>query len=327
MEDIGESRNSLMDPHILDQIRAIDASASDWIESRLAEHGFFDITVAEFSSSAGVDSVLCESILDVLADAGFLNREIRFRCPYCGEHVLPDDETCSLCGGDSLATSLVTQTSYQRSAPPGRDVAWMLLMHGMNTRGRWQEEFSWRAAVLHGRSIPIFSYKYGRIRPGVLLKVRRKQLVRRTLGVLRELAGDAESIHLGPRPDVIAHSFGTWLIVHALLEDSTMKIGRLILIGSIVPPNFEWGKISGQHFGVLNHVCRQDRVVGFAKYFIAESGPSGIVGFTDPNIERRTSESWGHSDCFKTKENLSLAFREIWGPFLTKPLGTRNAFE
>lgn len=327
MEDIGEGRNSLMDPQLLDQIKAIDASASDWIESRLAEHGFFDITVAEFSASTGVDSVLCESVLETLADAGFLKKDIRFRCPYCGEHVFPDDETCSLCGGDLLATSPVTHPSYQKSAPPGRDVPWMLLVHGMNTRGRWQEEFNWRAAVLHGRSIPIFSYKYGKIRPGVLLKIRRKQLVKRTLGVLRELVGDVQGVHLGPCPDVIAHSFGTWLIVHALLKDPTMKIGRLILIGSIVPPNFEWQQLSGQHLGVLNHVCRQDRVVGLANFFIAESGPSGVEGFTDPRIEHRTSESWGHSDCFKTKENLSSAFREIWGPFLTQPLGIQDAFE
>ena len=315
-----------MESQVLSQIRAVNTSASDWIESRLAEHGFFGITVSEFSASADVDSVLCESILEALAHAEVLNRVIQFRCS-CGEYVLPSDETCSRCGSDMLAVPPIPQISYQRCKPPGRDVPWMLLIHGMNTRGRWQEDFSWRAALLHGRSIPIFSYKYGKIRPGVLLPIRRNQLVKRTRGVLRELAGDVSDIHLGPRPDVIAHSFGTWLIVHALLEDSTMKIGRLILIGSIVPPNFEWGKISSQHLGVLNHICRQDRIVGLAKFFIAESGPSGILGFTDPNIEHRTSESWGHSDCFKTKENLSSAFREIWGPFLTKPLSTHDAFE
>lgn len=326
MDNIAEDRECLVEADVLTQIRGINVLASDWIESRLGEWGFFAVTVAGFCASADVEAPLCESILEVLASARVLNRVEEFRCQ-CGGHVSPADETCPRCDRDLLATPPISEISYQRSVPPGRDVPWMLLIHGMNTSGRWQEDFSWRAALLHGRSIPIFSYKYGRIRPGVAIPVRRNQLVKRTRDVLRELAGDADDIHLGPRPDVVAHSFGTWLIVHTLLNNPTIQIGRLILIGSVVPPDFEWDRITGQHLGVLNHVCGKDRIVGLAKFFIGGSGPSGVVGFQDPRIEQKTSESWGHRDCFKTRNDLVLSFREIWGPFLTRPFGNQNAFE
>jgi hypothetical protein len=110
----------------------------------------------------------------------------------------------------------------------------MLLIHGMNTRGSWQEQFGWRRAA--ARSLhPGVQLQVREIRPGVFSARRRRQLVERTARTIEELAGDADHVHLGLKPDVITHSFCTWLIVHALLAHRDLSIGRLVLMAVSSP--------------------------------------------------------------------------------------------
>ncbi len=307
-----------MDREMQASLRAISPQGAIWLTERLRRHGVFDATADEVAADADIPFDVARAQLEYLADAGVLERAERYCCPGCSTAVLADNIECSLCGSNFDAGPVTTVT-YQRRTAPGRDVPWMLLIHGMNTRGAWQEQFAWRAAIVHGRSIPVFSFKYGRIRPGVLLARRRRQLIRRTIGLITELAGDADSVHLGTRPDVIAHSFGTWLIVHALLDEPTLQIGRLVLTGSIIRPDFDWSRIADQHDGVLNHRAGSDHVVGAARFFIPDCGPSGIDGFTDKSIDDALAPTWHHSDYFKPTANLQLAFDTVWAPYLRAP--------
>lgn len=308
-----------MDEVLLGQLRSIDPKVTEWIAARLAQHGVFDAAAVEIAADADSEVDRAREVLEHLVQADVLTKAERTACPQCQQPLSTGDEQCPRCQLDLVGLELSVTVSYRRVTARGRDVPWMVLIHGMNTRGAWQEEFSWRAAVLHGRSIPVFSYKYGVLRPGVCFASRRNRLVQRTIEMIRELAGDVEQVHLGTRPDVIAHSFGTWLIAHALLEDPTLAIGRLILTGSILPCDFEWNRVSGQHLGVLNHCAEKDRVVRFARFFIADSGPSGVGGFSDDEICQVTTEAWGHRDYFKSKANLQRAFETVWTPFLTAP--------
>jgi serine/threonine-protein kinase len=60
---------------------------------------------------------------------------------------------------------------------------------------------------------------------------------------------------LDARPDIIAHSFGTWLVGHALESNPDIQVGRVVLTGSILRPDFNWKEHmpSGQVEAVLNH--------------------------------------------------------------------------
>jgi pimeloyl-ACP methyl ester carboxylesterase len=308
-----------MDDALFQDLSKIDITGARWIASRLDRHGVFDVTVMELASDAGIPENVANEILGQLVSAGVLTQSRRERCRSCGAPLESDEDPCENCGQAIGFRGAAIEVSYFKSSPRGRDVPWMVLIHGMNTRGAWQEEFSWRAAMLHGRSIPIFSYKYGKLRPAVMIPSRRKNLVRKTISMIRELAGDADDTHLGSRPDVIAHSFGTWLIVQALIEEPTLIIGRLVLTGSILPRDFKWERISSQHQGVLNHYAEDDRIVGFARYIIPRSGPSGSKGFFGSEIEQVMEQGWGHSDFFKPSDHLSYAFIHIWRPFFTRP--------
>lgn len=308
-----------MNKGIEEGLNELSSDGALWLLSRMRQHGLFETTIAQLSSDANIPREIASKLLEFLATKQLLEKGERFRCPKCKEPVERGLGICEQCSAEFLPHEELQEILFFQKKPPGRDVPWMLLIHGMNTRGSWQERFSWRAALLHGRSIPVFGYKYGKIRPGVLIRWRRRKLVKRTGEILNELGGNADSVHLGTRPDVIAHSFGTWLIVHALISNKDLKIGRLVLVGSIVPPDFDWAKIAGQYEGVLNHRSGRDKIVRLARFFISESGPSGVRGFLDPLICDHRSPDWGHSDSFKG-DNLKKSFEEVWGPFLTKPV-------
>ena len=42
------------------------------------------------------------------------------------------------------------------------------------------------------------------------------------------------------RPSVIAHSFGTFIVANCLYRHEEIKIDKLILLGSVLPIDFEW---------------------------------------------------------------------------------------
>jgi hypothetical protein len=301
---------------VFKELSAISPEGARWLDARLSRHGLFETTADEFAADANLAPDQALRLLELLVRSEILEQYLALECP-CGELMAQDAVECSHCGrGVDEATSVQVFRCVQ---PRGRDVAWVLLIHGMNTTGGWQEQFAWRAALTYGRSVPVFSYKYGQLRPGVLFGRRRSSLVTRTVNSIRELSGDAASAHLGGPPDVISHSFGTWLVVHALLADRDLQIGRLILTGGIVPPDFDWSSVEGQVEAVLNHRASRDRVVPLAPYFIPDSGPSGKYPFDRGDVVLDlVTDGWGHSDFFST-ENLASSFEEVWKPFLTVP--------
>ena len=127
-----------------------------------------------------------------------------------------------------------------------RSVDWVVAIHGMNTSGAWQEAFSWRFSTTWGRSVPVAVYKYGFVVVGVVLAWRRRKFQRELRTKLAALRDEARAQGFLGNPDVIAHSFGTWLFGH-LLEDELrrndsdrLQFGRVILAGCILRPDFDW---------------------------------------------------------------------------------------
>jgi hypothetical protein len=141
---------------------------------------------------------------------------------------------------------------------------------------------------------------------------------------LKRYSTETHDSGYGERPDVIAHSFGTWLLYKALVTDSDLKVGRVILTGSIIPPDFGWKKLidSGQVQAVLCHHAEKDIVVRLAQYGISESGPSGHRGFNDrESVVHKLESTFGHSDFFSAR-NLSNVMENVWGPFLSCPISS-----
>ncbi|MGR3413313.1 MAG: hypothetical protein ACU0GE_16660 [Pseudooceanicola nanhaiensis] len=255
-----------------------------------------------------------------------------WRCPVegCGRVIDKneiDANVCPKCGADfqEYGEDPISQTRYRAKGESSRDIYWMIVIHGMNTRGAWQEELSWRLANKFRYSAPVLIYKYGWVTTDVLLKRCHQSLVDK-LGIrIREAIRFAKEHNNDHCPDVIVHSFGSQLFALLLESEkfSDLKFGRVITVGSIIPPDFVWSKHinSGKIEAVLNHVGRKDVPVRSAQFFIPGTGPSGHKGFTDSACINVPEQSYGHSGAFEPSQlKKNLGTGGLWEQFLQNPL-------
>jgi pimeloyl-ACP methyl ester carboxylesterase len=288
---------------------------------RLFERGGpFETSGLELSSETSCSPEVGEDLLRAISPPLLARNAVR--CASCRFEIPDDARDQRYCPNGHDITdpeSLRQGWMFAFDAARTRDVRWVLALHGMNTSGAWQEEFNWRVATTYGRSVPVAIYKYGIVRPGALSRWYLGRLTRDVSSRIERLQGQTDADGFGGPPDVIAHSLGTWLIANALLRNSGLRVGRLILTGSILRPDFCWQALisNGQVQAVLNHYGTKDIWAGLAHFVIPDSGPSGRIGFTvDAPIVQVRAAGFAHSDFF-LEENLSRVFQETWHPFLT----------
>ncbi len=132
----------------------------------------------------------------------------------------------------------------------------------------------------------------------------------------------------GKYPSVIAHSFGTYIIGNALLRFPTIRLNRVILVGSILPRDFPWKALidRGQVQAVRNEHGLHDTWTVISSWVIPGTGASGTIGFSklnfpenDLRLEQEAFEGYRHSDYFER-----LHIKEYWRPFLEKALNATS---
>ena len=249
----------------------------------------------------------CEQVLDHgMLQAG--------ECPSCGLSFVEEDE------------EPITATRYRIAGKPSRDIRWMIVVHGMNTRGAWQEDVSWLIANRLKYSAPILIHKYGWATIDVLAIWLHRRLAKELGEKIRRAVAYAHQQGLPEAPDMLVHSFGSRLFAMILLDEhfSDLKFGRVITAGSIIRPDFDWTSlIQGARVeAVLNHVGGKDVPVLLAQFLIPDTGPGGRNGYLDSAVLNERSAAFGHSDAL-TDTNLrhQLAKRGVWDRFLTQPAG------
>ncbi len=125
-------------------------------------------------------------------------------------------------------------------------------------------------------------------------------------------------IEKGQTPSVVAHSFGTYILGYTLLRFDFIRFNKVILCGSILPPDFPWDKLieRGQIQALRNEYGVRDPWVKRVCYFVRGTGPSGASGFTcrHERFEQEEFEYY-HSDYFGHDH-----IEDRWLPFLNKPL-------
>lgn len=283
--------------------------------------GPLEITALFLLEQTGVPEEQCARILEEIATSGLLLKTDGLVCAQCGKLLTKEEaqgESCPHCDCLFDEKQPVIIRRFIREAPRARDVIWMLTLHGMNTRGAWQEDFNWLVSKTYKRMVPVAIYKYGLVRPGAVLKSRQRALTRGLIGRIRRLSGETRTSGFGGMPDVIAHSFGTWLLGHALRTDCSLRVGRVILTGCILRPDFNWKELidRNQVQAVLCHVATNDAWSRIAHYVIPDSGPSGRRGFNDRlNIQHAVLSGGSHSDFFREALMPGL-FAGTWQPFL-----------
>lgn len=277
------------------------------------------------------------TLLTRFASDGWVERQERHRCPECGEDLdgqAITEQVCPICRKSFAEKGgVVDEVVFVRELGAVRGVDWVVAIHGMNTTGAWQEAFSWKFSTTWGRSVPVAVYKYGFVIVGVVLAWRRRKFQRELRTKLSALRDEARAQGFFGNPDVIAHSFGTWLFGHLLQEElkrneaDRLQFGRVILAGCILRPDFDWKKIREAHLveDVLNHYGTADCIVPLAHVTIIDSGPSGRRGFDGDQVLNIQAVGFGHSDLFSIDERtdgltfLANSYQRYWRPFLMLP--------
>ena len=301
---------------------------------RLEQGDGLEFTLAQFANAVGApeDEKALKDFLDTIAASPKADKVKAYRCPVCEcNRVLSPAGApytiCPHCHTDyqEEGLELFVEYFYCLKGKTSRDIRWMVVIHGMNSRAKWQEEFCWQIAKRLSHSAPVLIYKYGWATIDVLVRWLHRRLAKRLGERIRIAIDQAIDSHRPARPDVIAHSFGTHLL-SLILEDpdfEDLKFGRIITAGSIVRPDFDWkSQIASERIeAVLNHVAAKDMAVPFAQYAIPGAGPGGKVGYTQNAVLNVRNQNFGHSDFFEP-DNLRVLIKDggLWHNFLTHPL-------
>jgi pimeloyl-ACP methyl ester carboxylesterase len=184
-------------------------------------------------------------------------------------------------------------------------------LHGIRTRGVWQKDL---VPVLARQGFIPYALDYGAFS---ILDFASRGTRARKLEWLRDeyqrVTAEAEV----QRPSIVAHSFGTYLVVELLEKYPELRFDKIVFAGSIVKRDFDWPAVlnSGLVNLVRNDYGYLDRWPKLARYLVRNSGPSGSLGFTSehPGLIQKAFPKHGHSDYFHRKH-----FTEYWIPTLMR---------
>jgi hypothetical protein len=186
-----------------------------------------------------------------------------------------------------------------------RDV--LLLVHGIQTRAGWFDMV--RHVMLAQVLCEVTPIKYD------YFDIVRFLLPIGTRGVpIRKIAEEIRRVKMkypNARLSAIAHSFGTYALMHAL-DDPTFELSRVILCGSILPerPRLQPYFFSTERTCVVNDYGTRDIWPVLAKCFTWGFGATGTFGFGTVGIRDRAFP-FSHSEFF------SVEFvRQYWVPFI-----------
>lgn len=309
--------------------RGFSKKLVDHIAEIIMDAAVSEIDTNSINAYTGISVKRVHEFLTLLAQSdkqGPIQIASRRRCPHCANLLQPDssEHLCNSTEDIVDKSDLMIENYFHLLGPQNRDIKWAIVIHGMNTRGNWQESLIWKLSNLYKFSIPVFVYKYGLVQIGAAIPFLQKKMVKNFADQYRRISSKCNSDKSDYRPDVIAHSFGTWIIANALKLNPDITIGRLILLGCIVEPDYNWIELldKGQVQAILNHVAGKDKPVDVSQFFIPDSGPSGKLGFTskDQRINNIVSPEFGHNGYFKNDRMTKFLSRDgVWGRFLSRP--------
>lgn len=196
----------------------------------------------------------------------------------------------------------------------------IFMLHGIRTYAQWQRSFS-EVAAAEGWLCRTSRWNFGWFSAlRLLLPWERQAMVEWFRRTYDEERYDREiSWAPGQLPSIVAHSFGTYILGNALLAYEYLRFDRVLLCGSILPPDFPWETIlaRGQVRAVRNEFGTRDFWTGAVRFVVPRrTGPSGSSGFAleHPRLEQERF-LFSHSEYFEKAH-----MRDKWVRFLGRAM-------
>jgi tetratricopeptide (TPR) repeat protein len=192
----------------------------------------------------------------------------------------------------------------------------IVTVHGIRTYGNWQCELEDLLEAAEP-GVTVLRYQYGFFSSVAFLIPPLRWLVARQF---RNFWVEAiRSVPEGARIDLVAHSFGTYLVAAALpYLPEGRKIHTVIFAGSVLRPSFPWYKyLQSRAVGRLVNECGwDDSVLLLCQCVALLMGMAGRIGFHGMVSDRFINRYYrfGHGGYFDPHRQL---MREQWVPLLT----------
>jgi tetratricopeptide (TPR) repeat protein len=192
----------------------------------------------------------------------------------------------------------------------------IITVHGIRTYGNWQCELEDLLEAAEP-GVTVLRYQYGVFSSLAFLIPPLRWLVARQF---RSFWVEAiRSVPEGTRIDLVAHSFGTYLVAAALpYLPEGRKIHTVIFAGSVLRPSFPWYKyLQARAVGRLVNECGwDDSVLVLCQSTALLMGMAGRIGFHGMVSDRFINRYYrfGHGGYFDPHRRL---MREQWVPLLT----------
>jgi len=181
------------------------------------------------------------------------------------------------------------------------------LVHGIRTRATWAEMVARIVREELGYDVQPIRYGYFDLIRFLSPFFTRTAPINR----IKENLLDLRDKHPNRTINVIAHSFGSYAIAKAI-EDPTIRLGKIIFCGSIVPEGFRKARFNSQlsDSDILNDCGTHDVWPVIARTATWGFGSTGTFGFGTVGVRDRFNK-FGHSDYFD-----EAFVRKHWIPFL-----------
>jgi pimeloyl-ACP methyl ester carboxylesterase len=189
-------------------------------------------------------------------------------------------------------------------------------IHGIRTDAKWQKEF---ADAASGQTrVATYDYGYYGLFKFLMPWRDRKQIDKFYhwyCSTINDRSNGVDTSHFDKRPSLVAHSLGTLIACRAMQLYSDIVFDKIILCGSILSSDFDWGTLFArdQVSLVRNEFGTSDRWPGFSGLIRKSDGIAGEQGFDwfDSAVQNVRVEGFRHSD-FQMKPHI----RNFWLPFL-----------
>jgi pimeloyl-ACP methyl ester carboxylesterase len=189
-------------------------------------------------------------------------------------------------------------------------------IHGIRTHAKWQKEFA--DAASRNTKVATYDYGYYGFFRFLMPWRDRKQIDRFYKWYSDTINEKTNEVNIGRfdrRPSLVAHSLGTLIACGAMLIYSDIVFDKIILCGSILSSDFDWGTLFArdQVSKVRNEFGTSDRWPALSRFIRKSNGVAGRQGFDwfDSAVQNVKMDSFRHSD-FQLKSHI----QNFWLPFL-----------
>jgi|GEM_PF-5966757 len=212
---------------------------------------------------------------------------------------------------EEVAQSATLASAYRKEQNKERKDILVFAIHGFNTRGNWKDDLGYiLTRNTDGVRFLSRNWDYGRFVISILNPWARDKQVSK----FHDFYNNTLAAYGDGRPEVcvVAHSFGTYIVGHAMRRFPELRFDRILFLGSALPCDFNWHKPVNRIGKFLNIVSKSDFALRLS-WFIPGLGGAGKFGFTEKHkwLLQHKEDYSDHSDLFGTGY-----ITKVWIPFL-----------